>query len=51
MIAVNNPNRSDSNTRNINMIVVDAGLNLPQSVTPRCIQTQAHAQANTCHAL
>ena len=33
MIAVKSPYRSDSNTRNINRIVVAAGLNLAQSAT------------------
>jgi len=49
MIAVNNPNRSDSNTRNINIIVVVAGLNLPQSVTHKHRHMQPQAHANTCH--
>jgi len=47
MIAVNNPNRSDSNTRNISMIVVDDGLNISQSVTDTNTHTLTHPQTHT----
>jgi len=47
MIAVNNPNRSDSNTRNISMIVVDEGLNISQSVTDTNTHTLTHIHRHT----
>jgi len=52
MIAVNNPNRSDSKTRNISMIVVDEGLNISQSVTDTNTHTHSHTSTDTrsCHS-